>query len=52
MKRRKVLGLLAAAPAIIGSAAAQTDDTGLESNQCAVFMSWMTTVHSPAMGSP
>ena len=26
MKRRKVLGLLAAAPAIIGSAAAQTDD--------------------------
>ena len=26
MKRRKVLGLLAAAPAIVGSAAAQTDD--------------------------
>jgi hypothetical protein len=34
------------------TAGAQTQSNGLESNQCAVFMGWMTTVHSPALGSP
>jgi hypothetical protein len=35
-----------------GPAAAQTDSTGLEPNQCAVMTLQMTTVKSPAMASP
>ena len=55
---RRTAGLLTAAVMCLmmsggtSPAGAQEDGTGLESNQCAVFMMWPQSIHSPALGSP